>query len=405
VAACGDVLTYARALTALEELRCAQPQLAVAASGGSLLVRIQRLLRGRPPAFYRFESGLAGFIALATVFILLAGAQTALLSRNAKAFAKDAGILTLSEMIPRTGDRTADRLPASKIAPEPADRAATPTDDASPIGEVDVPDSTPALSEAAYRDDKNIAGSDAFLSGMVAAGLTNLKAEQLATLIVNGITAEFVREMTALVPARLTVDRIVAMRIHGVTSGFVEELKAQGLANLSADQLIAFRVHGVTSQYVAELKNVGYGNATANSLLAFRIHGVTPVFIQQMKDMGFASLSGDQLTAFRIHGVTPLFVEAMRSFIRGKLSADHLIALRIHGVSPEMIKELEIMGFANLAANQLMGFRIHGVTSGFIKAIQEAGYDRITPDQLTELKIFGVTRSSSGWSKTADSPM
>src|SRR5215471_14705787 len=83
VAACGNVLTYARALTALEDLRGSGPQLAVAASGGSLLTRIQRLLRGQSPASEGVSSGMAGFIALAAVFILLAGAQSAFLSRKA----------------------------------------------------------------------------------------------------------------------------------------------------------------------------------------------------------------------------------------------------------------------------------------------------------------------------------
>ena len=388
VAACGDVLTYARALTALEELRCAEPQFAVAASGGSLLVRIQRLLQGRPPAFYRFESGFAGFIALATVFILLAGAQTALLSRNAKAFVKDADILTLSDMNPRAHAQSANKVTTRNVEASAEDRAPT-----APIDEVAGGVQDPARGAAGDTppQESQPAGANDFISDMATAGLANLKADQLVALKVNGITTQFVREMAALVPTRLTVDRIVAMRIHGVTPAFAGELKAQGLANLSADQLIAFRVHGVTSQFITELKNAGYGNSTAGSLLAFRIHGVTPAFIQQMKDMGFGNLSGDQLTAFRIHGVTPLFVQTMRSFIRGKLSADDLTGLRIHGVTPEMIKELEIMGFAGLTANQLMGFRIHGVTPGFIKAIQETGYDRITPDQLTELRIFGVT--------------
>jgi len=43
-AACGDQLTYARSLAALEQLRHARPALAVAATGGSLLARIKRLL-------------------------------------------------------------------------------------------------------------------------------------------------------------------------------------------------------------------------------------------------------------------------------------------------------------------------------------------------------------------------
>jgi beta-lactamase regulating signal transducer with metallopeptidase domain len=393
VAACGDVLTYARALTALEGLRGSEVQLAVAASGGSLLVRIQRLLRGRAPALYGFESGLAGFIALATIFILLVGAQTALLSRNAKAAAlKDATVLTLSDSTPTAADKTADQVPVSDVDHRAADRVATQVDDSSPIDEgADVQEpSSPVTIETPSQDDKTGDSHD-FISEMAAAGLTNLNMDQLIALKVNGVTAQFVREMSALAPTRLTVDRIIAMRIHGVTPAFAEQLKAQGLESLSADQLIALRIHGVTSQYVNELKNAGYSNATPDSLLAFRIHGVTPAFIQQMKDIGFVNLSGDQLTAFKIHGVTPLFVQTMKSFIRGRLSTDDLVGLRIHGVSPEMIKELEIMGYTNLTADQLMALRIHGVTPGFIRSIQEAGYDRITVDQLTELSMFGVT--------------
>jgi beta-lactamase regulating signal transducer with metallopeptidase domain len=392
VAACGDVLTYARALTALEHLRGYEPQLAVAANGGSLLVRIQRLLRGRAPAFYGFESGLAGLIALATMFILLAGAQTALLSRNAKAAAvKAADVLTLSDMNSRPADQTADKVPASDVEHRTADRVETPPSDASPIDEgAGVQEPSNRASDTAPQDERPGDSHD-FISEMAAAGLTNLKVDQLVALKVNGVTAQFVREMSALMPTRMTVDRIVAMRIHGVTPAFAEELKAQGLASLSADQLIAFRIHGVTPQYVNELKNAGYPNATPDSLVAFRIHGVTPALIQQMKDIGFANLSADQLAACGIHGVTPLFVQTMRSFIHGKLTVDDLLGLRIHGVSPEMIKELEIIGFANLTADQLMALRIHGVTPAFIRSIQEAGYDRITVDQLTELRIFGVT--------------
>lgn len=393
VVACGDVLTYARALTALEELRGAELQLAVASSGGSLLVRIQRLVRGRPPALYGFESGLSGFISLATILVLLAGAQTALVSRNAKAFVKDAEALTLVPMSPgNAADQTAAEKPSQRVEPRALEEATAQPDVPAPIDQapaVQEPDDA-APSEAAIQDAQPASSND-FISEMAGAGLTNLTVNQLIALKSNGVTAQFVREMSALMPTGLTVNRVIAMRIHGVTSAFADELKAQGFGKLSADQLIAFRVHGVTTQFVAELKNAGYGNMTANSLVAFRVHGVTPAFIQEMKDLGFPNLSADQLTAFRVHGVTPLFVQAMRSYIRGTLSADDLIGLRVHGVSPEMIKELEIMGLSNLSANQLMAFRIHGVTPGYIKAIQDAGYDRVTPDQLTELRIFGVT--------------
>ncbi len=391
VAACGDVLTYARALTELEHLRGSAPQIAVAADGGSLLVRIQRLLRGRAPALYGFENGFAGFLALATISLLLLGAQTALLSRNAKAAVKDAGEFTLSDMSGVAIEQNAKEIPAASAEHRTADRVVTPpSEPTTPIDEragIEEPGG-PAPVESVYQDEKP--GSD-FQAEMAAAGFTNLKIDQLIALRVNGITARFVSEMAALVPTKLTVDRIVAMRIHGITPEFAAELKARGLAGLSADQLIAFRIHGVTSQYINELRDAGYGGANPDSLVAFRIHGITPAFIRQMRDIGFGNLSADQLAACGVHGVTPLYVETMRSFIHGNLTIDDLLGLRIHGVTPEMIKELEIMGYANLTAAQLTSFRVHGVTPAFIRSIQEAGYDRITADQLTELRIFGVT--------------
>lgn len=399
VDACGDVLTYARALTALEHLRGSEVQLAVAATGGSLLVRIQRLLRRGAPAHYGFESGLAGFIALGTLFILLAGAQTALLSRNAKAAqgidqrkeANEAVVLKMTDGAPRSADQGAKEAAPVADDRRALDQAATPSS-ASPLDEEAVIQnpSGSAATEAPSQSDKP--GDSHDLSSEIAAALqTSLNDDLKMTLKVNGITPQFIREMSRLVSAKLTVDLIVAMRIHGVTEAFAEEMKAQGLANLTADQLIAFRIHGVTSQFVSELRNVGCGAVTPDSLVAFRIHGVTPAFVQQLRDVGLDNLSGDQLSTLAIHGVTPLFVQTMKSFIPGKLTVNDLLGLRIHGVTPEMIKALEIMGYANLSASQLMALRIHSVTPAFIRSIQENGYDRITVEQLSELRMAGVT--------------
>ena len=390
VAACGDVLVYARALTALEQLRSAPPQLAVAATGGSLLVRIQRLLRGRPAAF-RFESGLAGFIALATVVTLLIVAQAALLSRNTSAYVKDSEVLTLADLTQGAGAQTENTTPLPAVERRTSDHGANqakhdPVITQAPV----VPDaSVPDANESPAQDAK-ATDSSAYNSEMAAAGLRDLNDRELMSLKTNGITPQFVREMTSVVP-RITVNRIVAMRTNGVTKAYAEDLKTEGLTTLSAEQLIAFRVHAVTADYIAELRTAGYGTLNPETLMAFRIHGVTPAFIQQLKDFGYSNLSANQLTAFRIHGVTPLFIQTMKSFVRGRFSADDLIALRIHNVTPEFIKELEIMGIANLTSNQLLSFRVHGVTPAYIRAIQDTGYDRLTPDQLIELRIFGVT--------------
>jgi HEAT repeat protein/beta-lactamase regulating signal transducer with metallopeptidase domain len=80
VAVCGDSLTYARALLEMEQLRAAGPQLAMAANGGSLMNRIQRLVGAQPKHANRFGGLFAGVIALSGLISAGAGAQILLQS-------------------------------------------------------------------------------------------------------------------------------------------------------------------------------------------------------------------------------------------------------------------------------------------------------------------------------------
>jgi beta-lactamase regulating signal transducer with metallopeptidase domain/peptidoglycan/xylan/chitin deacetylase (PgdA/CDA1 family) len=109
VRATGDVLVYARALTTLETLRRQQPQganartLVVAANGGSLMQRIQRLIKTQPASSQGHSPLLASlaivFLALASI---IAGAQTfnSVQSKNTRAA--------------RTGDVAAAKTPQAK---------------------------------------------------------------------------------------------------------------------------------------------------------------------------------------------------------------------------------------------------------------------------------------------------
>ena len=74
VAVCGDPLTYAHALTKMEQLRGVSPQLAMAANNGSLLHRIRRLvnplsLQSDRPA--RWMGGVIAITAVVTVSITI----------------------------------------------------------------------------------------------------------------------------------------------------------------------------------------------------------------------------------------------------------------------------------------------------------------------------------------------
>lgn len=84
VRTCGDVLGYARALTMLEQLRGhAAEQFMMAASGGSLIKRIRRLVEPPQPSSRRASSWLAGFVVILAALGIFAGARGTLLSRQA----------------------------------------------------------------------------------------------------------------------------------------------------------------------------------------------------------------------------------------------------------------------------------------------------------------------------------
>jgi beta-lactamase regulating signal transducer with metallopeptidase domain len=389
VATCGNVLIYARALAELEGLRSSTAQLAVAANGGTLIERIQRLVGNPSARTQRFESWLAGVIALATVGAILAGAQTTAPSGEIKkAAAEDS---STASFVMRTTD-DGRRAPAADQQPqEPSQEGLERSGESSGEPQAESPAMAETASTEAFAqtDQQSESGSD-FIASLAAEGYTNLSVDDLVEFRTHGVTAEFIRQMNTLFNHKLSVDTLAAMRIHGVTPEFAAEMKAAGLSNLSADDLIAFRIHGVTPQYLAEWKAAGYTALSADDLTAFRIHDVTPAFVQEMKALGFNQPSPDELIAFKIHGVTREFVQTMRSYIHGNLTADDLTAMRIHGVTPEFIKELEAAGYAGLSADDLTSFRIHGVNAGYIKSIQALGF-KPSADQLTSLRIHNVT--------------
>jgi beta-lactamase regulating signal transducer with metallopeptidase domain len=392
VATCGDVLTYARALAELEQLRSLAPQLAVAANGGALISRIQRLVGSPARASHRFESWLAGVIALATAFTIFAGAQTQILSSDEQLTPKEPstasspGARANSANDNRQRARSADPKTPDKSHDAPPQQGADKDEDRPPA--VAAEDEPVAPDEPAQESKSG--GSGDFINDLAALGYTGLSVDDLVSLKTHGVTPEFIREMNALFNRKLSVDTLNGMMIHGVTPKFMSAIKDLGYANISAEDLVGFRIHGVTVQYISDWKNAGYDKLSADSLQAFMIHGVTPAFVQEMKALGVNNLSPDDLTALRIHGVNATFVQTMKSYLGGNLSADDLTSMRIHGVTPEFIKEMESLGYAKLSADDLTSFRIHGVSASFIKAIQSLGY-KPTADDLIGLRVHGVT--------------
>jgi beta-lactamase regulating signal transducer with metallopeptidase domain len=76
VVVCGDALSYARALFTMEQLRAAAPSLAMAANGGSLMNRIERLVGVQTQPRNHFTGWLAGLFILSILVSIGVGAQT-----------------------------------------------------------------------------------------------------------------------------------------------------------------------------------------------------------------------------------------------------------------------------------------------------------------------------------------
>lgn len=131
VSLCGDAITYAKALADLEELRGAGGQLVMAASGGSLVERVSRLLRapthaGRAPGWLAggaavvLMSGIAAGAAGTEAFPWSIGGVVASASPSRLANASEAAVQ------PRGEELTVQtQSPAAPTPPEPPDRART----------------------------------------------------------------------------------------------------------------------------------------------------------------------------------------------------------------------------------------------------------------------------------------
>ena len=362
VSACGNALTYARALTELEQLRCSEPQLALAANGGSLIDRIRRLVGVRQPAGATPSTWVAGVIVVLSVGAMWAAGQISLAHGKSPLFAGFQFAQVAS--------------PTSQAEPAPSGSAAASSD-------AQTPAPRPSAAQSADAEPKD------FIGAMQAAGYKNLSVDQLIQLKIHGVTPELVRQIEAAGLGHPAIDELVNVQIHGVTPEFVNEMKSVGFTGLSLDQLVAFRIHGVEPERVKQFQKI-FGKLTADQLVQLQIHGVTPEFVEQLKNLGFSGLDVDQVTAFQIHGVDPGKVAEIQK-IFGKVTADQLIQLQIHGVTPEYVEELKKMGFSGLDVDQATAFQIHGVDPAKVAEIQKLGFGPLSADRVVELQIHDVT--------------
>jgi len=380
VEVCGDALIYARALIEIESLRDAGMRLAMAADGGSLLSRIQRIVGSSPRRSEQTASWVAGAIVFAIVFVSVAGAQLITPNTQANEFA---AMKTLSR---QATDYTPAAHPRGVASREEksSDKVAVKSE-AVEEGK-DLADEAPAIEPPQSQG----AGSG-FIEEMTALGYTNLTVDDFIALKNQGVTPQFVRELKAQGYDKLTVKQLLRLASTGVSTQFIKELKDAGLEQAPIDSLIRLQTQDVSAKFIRELGELGHKNLSADQLCRVASHGVTPEFIRGLQSAGYRDLAIDEIVRAHDHGVDAELIKAIRDQGYDGLTMDQVIRMHDHGVDAEFTREMNSAGFGRLPLELLVRAQDHGVEPEFIRKFRSAGYSNVPLDQIIRAKDHGVT--------------
>lgn len=357
VALCGNAVEYARALTLMEEWRSA-PELAMAANRGPLTQRIRHLLglnSGRREGVRKF--GLGGSVLfLATALI----AGDALLGIAYPTPAAHTGTISGFRLL-QTG------VPQAQPATQP---------DAKPAAK-------PSAAQSPARSGQT-GSAQSYIDGMAAAGLTNLSADDLISLKIQGVTPDYIKEMHEL-GLHADAEEFVGMKVQGVTPEYVKGLRSLGF-DPDVDQIIGMKVQNVTPDYVRGLKEVGI-QGDADAIVGLKVQGVTPEYVRELQALGL-KLDADEVVGFKVQGVTAEYVKGLRD--QGlNPSADDIVGMRVQSVTPEYIRQIRALGL-NPNADEIVGMKVQGVTPEYIKTLQSAGF-KPDADEVIGAKVQGIS--------------
>jgi beta-lactamase regulating signal transducer with metallopeptidase domain len=283
LAACGEPVSYARALTMMEEWRAA-PSMLMAANRSPLAERVLRLL-GMQGASARSRVAGVSACAAGVVAALFAG-SVFVAAAQATAADPEPEIVT-PEPAPAPAPAVA---PAPAPEPKPAPRpqpAAAPRPAAQP---------RPAVEPRTPRE-ATAPNKSSYVKDIEAAGLRNVDLDDLIAMKVQGITPAYIKGMLA---TRLDpeINQLIAMKVHNVTPEYIDELR-RVVIDVDVDDLVAMKVHGITPEYIREIQAAGMDIRIPEDVIAAKVHEITPELIENAIAHGFEDLTIQKLMMLR----------------------------------------------------------------------------------------------------------
>jgi beta-lactamase regulating signal transducer with metallopeptidase domain len=363
VGLCGNPVEYARALTLMEEWRSA-PAFAMAANRGPLGERIVRVL-----GLKTFGAGMRGIGLTGSVLCLTA----ALVAGNA--------------FLGMAHPREVQAAPRSQAPGKPATEASEASQEPAPNSNSNSKPSAVhprSSAQTSVTTSSSSSTASSYIDEMKTAGLGDLTVDQLIALKIQGVTAEYVREMhqEGFNP---DVNSLIGMRVQGITPEYVRGLLASGLKP-DQNQIIALKVQGADGEYYRGLKEAGI-EPDVNTLIGLKVQGVTPEYVREIRAAGLTA-SPDQIIALKVQGVSAEYLKGLHA--QGiDPRTDDAIALRVQNVTPEYIRDIRALGLTP-SANELISMRVQDVTPEYIKALQTAGY-KVSVNDIIRAKVQDVT--------------
>lgn len=271
VAFSGDVISYARALTALEETRPASP-FALAANGGALRQRVLRLLQpsthGHRFPLFAATVALLGMGGYATLPPTLAPAVT-LSSSNV-----EIRVVSPNDLLSFAPPDVV--LPSVTLAALPAHTAHTTN------ATLDVP----GVNESYVDDVRRL--------------LPDIRTTQIVSLKTNNVTPEDIRATQSIWPM-ISAAEILALRAVDLHPNDVADFQHAGLEvrDLSPLALVVYKRQGVSPALVRALQSVGVTQIHPNDYLTAQAQGLTLEFLATVRNHNFHGLSMQGLLALK----------------------------------------------------------------------------------------------------------
>jgi beta-lactamase regulating signal transducer with metallopeptidase domain len=301
---------YARALIEMERLRKSAPSLAMAADGGSLANRIQRLV-GETSHSRRF-AGLWTVIFIS--FFMIAAVEIT---------KRDSSVIQASE---RADDSLLNLPPLTISDLQEGARAAQNTIKGEWTAELNRGNSGEIQLKIQKRSKGG--GFNGSINTLSPSDLEGLTPENVSSTGEANVTFRINREAGNFVfEGSFSEGKGAGVWTLKPAQGFVREMRRRGYDNLPENYLFYAATENIGARLVDDMDAAGYG-LSFKELIEAASYKITPELIASWRAAGFNNLSFEELVKLAENDVTPEFFNRIKAEGFSGATPDELIELR-----------------------------------------------------------------------------